>query len=105
KCTENNIEQTAVKFEVKVEKQGFPDAEDSDLECIDTRKFLVKKLSLLFIHQNAQRQELPKRYGDMVLLDATYRTTKYALPLFLLVVRTSRLSFTADGLTNVLQSG
>ncbi|KAI2642463.1 Pyruvate dehydrogenase E1 component subunit beta, mitochondrial [Labeo rohita] len=89
KCTENNIEQTAVKFEVKVEEQGFPDAEDSDLECIDTEEITSSQETFLFIHQNAQQQELLKRYGDMVLLDATYRTTKYALPLFLLVVRTN----------------
>ncbi|RXN31442.1 sentrin-specific protease 2-like isoform X2 [Labeo rohita] len=88
-CTENNVEQTAVKFEVKVEEQGFPGAEDSDLECIDTEEITSSQETFLFIHQNAQQQELLKRYGDMVLLDATYRTTKYALPLFLLVVRTN----------------
>ncbi|XP_071851723.1 uncharacterized protein [Apostichopus japonicus] len=32
---------------------------------------------------------LLERYGELVLLDATYRTTKYALPLFLMVVRTN----------------
>ncbi|PIK47802.1 hypothetical protein BSL78_15345 [Apostichopus japonicus] len=32
---------------------------------------------------------LLERYGELVLLDATYRTTKYALPLFIMVVRTN----------------
>ncbi|CAM4609535.1 unnamed protein product [Leuciscus chuanchicus] len=45
--------------------------------------------TFLFVHQSQEQQRLLKRYGDMVLLDATYRTTKYALPLFLVVVRTN----------------
>lgn len=45
--------------------------------------------TFLFVHQNAQQQQLLKRYGEMVLVDATYRTSKYALPLFLVVVRTN----------------
>ena len=35
-------------------------------------------------------QGLLKRYGDeLTLLDATYKTTRYAIPLFLLVVKTN----------------
>ncbi len=45
--------------------------------------------TFLFVHQSQEQQRLLKRYGDMVLLDATYRTTKYALPHFLVVVRTN----------------
>lgn len=43
----------------------------------------------LFVHQHEKQARLLQRYGDMVLLDATYKTTKYALPLFFLVVRTN----------------
>ncbi|XP_055073934.2 uncharacterized protein [Misgurnus anguillicaudatus] len=89
KCTENNIEQTVLKFEMKAEEQGFPGTEDSDLEGNNTHEITSSQETFLFIHQNVQQQELLKRYGDMVLLDATYRTTKYALPLFLVVVRTN----------------
>ncbi|KAJ8049966.1 hypothetical protein HOLleu_02947 [Holothuria leucospilota] len=44
----------------------------------------------LFIHQTKQQQkQLLQRDKEPVLLDATYRITKYALPLFLMVVRTN----------------
>lgn len=45
---------------------------------------------LLFCHQTKDQARLLLRYGnDMCLLDATYRTTKYALPLWFLCVRTN----------------
>lgn len=44
----------------------------------------------LFIHQEMWQQRLLRRYGsDLVLLDATYKTTKYALPLFFVCVHTN----------------
>ena len=44
----------------------------------------------LFVHQEVWQQRLLKRYGsELVLLDATYKTTKYALPLFFLCVHTN----------------
>ncbi len=43
----------------------------------------------LFVYQSGNQQRLLRRYGSLVSLDATYRTTKYALPLFFLVVRTN----------------
>mgnify|MGYP001795844229 CR=1 FL=1 len=45
---------------------------------------------LLFIHKSKWQQRLLQRYGnELCLLDATYRTTKYSLPLFFLVVKTN----------------
>jgi hypothetical protein len=45
---------------------------------------------LLFCHQTKEQSRLLSRYGnDMCLLDATYRTTKYALALWFLCVRTN----------------
>ena len=45
---------------------------------------------LLFIHQTANQKHLLQRYGnELVLLDATYRTTRYSLPLFFLAVKTN----------------
>ena len=38
--------------------------------------------TLLFVHQTAWQRRLLERYGDVCLLDATYKTTKYALPVF-----------------------
>ncbi|XP_046570097.1 uncharacterized protein LOC124278436 [Haliotis rubra] len=47
--------------------------------------------SLLLVYQADWQQMLLKRYGmDIVFLDATYRTTRYALPLFFLCVRTNQ---------------
>ena len=46
--------------------------------------------SLLFVHQNAWQRRLLERYGhDVCLLDATYKTTKYALPSFFVAVKTN----------------
>ena len=45
---------------------------------------------LLFCYQALWQRELLRRYGNNIcLLDATYKTTKYCLPLFLLVVKTN----------------
>ncbi len=46
--------------------------------------------NFLFVHQDVWQQRLLARYGsDLVLLDATYKTTKYALRLFFLCVHTN----------------
>ena len=44
---------------------------------------------LLLVHQTTWQQRLLQRYGNMCLLDATYKTTRYAVPLFFLCVRTN----------------
>lgn len=44
----------------------------------------------MFVHQEEWQQRLLLRYGsDLVLMDATYKTTKYAIPLFFLCVHTN----------------
>lgn len=40
-------------------------------------------IGFLFIHQTREQWKLLSCFGEMVLLDATYKTTKYALPLFM----------------------
>ena len=46
--------------------------------------------TLLWIHQEEWQQNLMIRYGNtMSLIDATYKTTKYDLPLFFVTVRTN----------------
>eukprot|EP00794_Sanderia_malayensis_P002783 gene2783-3220_t len=48
----------------------------------------IKKF--LFAYQSGWQKRLLQRYGnDLCLLDATYRTTKYSLPLFFLAVKTN----------------
>ena len=45
---------------------------------------------LLFVHQTAFQQGLLQKYGNSIcLLDATYKTTKYAVPLFFVAVKTN----------------
>lgn len=46
--------------------------------------------SFLFIHQEPWQQQLLKKYGNTItLIDATYKTTKYELPLFFVSVKTN----------------
>lgn len=46
--------------------------------------------TMIFVHQTKWQSRLLNRYGnDICLLDATYKTTRYALPLFFLAVRTN----------------
>ena len=46
--------------------------------------------TLLFVHQEKWQQDLLSKYGsDLTMIDATYRTTKYDIPLFFLVVPTN----------------
>ena len=45
---------------------------------------------LLFVYQSPNMQRMYRRSGStLIMLDATYRTTKYALPLFFMVVKTN----------------
>ena len=45
---------------------------------------------MLFVYQSEDMQRLYQRCGKhLVLLDATYKTTKYSLPLYFLVVQTN----------------
>ena len=42
---------------------------------------------MMFLYQSKEMKNMYERYGNqMILLDATYKTTKYALPLFFVVV-------------------
>ena len=45
---------------------------------------------LLFVHQTKFQSRLLERYGNSIfLLEATYKTTEYSLPLFFVVVKTN----------------
>ena len=44
----------------------------------------------MFVYQSNHMGRLLQRHGnEMCLLDATYKATRYALPLFFLVVKTN----------------
>jgi hypothetical protein len=51
---------------------------------------LTSEKKLLFVHQEDWQKELMVCYGNMVtLMDATYKTTKYSMPLFFVCVKTN----------------
>ena len=46
--------------------------------------------TLLYVHQEQWQQQLLTRYGNtIVLIDATYKSTKYELPMFFVTVKTN----------------
>ena len=66
--------------------------EESDDEELDNaiREVDKEENKMLFVYQNCKIRRLCRRYGrDLILLDATYKTTKYALPLYFMVVKTN----------------
>lgn len=64
---------------------------DNTISNEDTEESLEMDTStLIFCHQTKYQKHLLGKYGNqMCLLDATYRTTKYDLPLYFLCVRTN----------------
>ena len=45
---------------------------------------------MMFVYQSKEMKNMYKRYGNhMILLDATFKTQKYALPLFFVVLQTN----------------
>ena len=50
----------------------------------------ISENKIMFVYQSDEMQRLYRRYAPtLVLLDATYRTTKYPLTLYFLVVQTN----------------
>lgn len=66
----------------------------SDTEC-NVEPQIIQ--NLLFAHQTTWQRHLISRYGnEIMLLDATYKTMRYELPLFFLVVKTN-VNYTVVG--------
>lgn len=71
------------------------DIADSDDMAVDddvqmTRTHNQQGVGLLFCHQTRWQQGLLLKYGCQIcLLDATYKTSKYAMPLFFVCVKTN----------------
>lgn len=66
---------------------------DNELEECDDEiitKARKQEGRLLLVHQSVWQSRLLLKYGqDLAFLDATYKTTKYALPLFFIAVKTN----------------
>jgi len=69
-----------------------PYTDNSTLSIIDSDEVTCSsggRSGLLLVHQTEWQKRLLNRYGTMCLLDATYKTTRYAVPLFFLCVRSN----------------
>ena len=56
----------------------------------DSQTYHQFEQTLLWVHQEQWQQQLMLTYGNtMCLMDATYKTTRYDLPLFFICVRTN----------------
>ena len=64
---------------------------------VNTKECLQLEKPILYVHQDPWQQDLILRYGNLLtLMDATYKTTKYSVPLFFLCVKTN-VSYTVVG--------
>ena len=82
KITDLKESSSSTKFFLRTQ-EGEPNYFGSIVHTNESKKFL-------FVHQEEWRQKLILKYGsDLALLDATYKTTKYAMPLFFLCVNTN----------------
>ena len=92
---------TVTEEELLKEKKKKPndgdDEEDEDeinveelLIKVSSRDVIAKQKKFLYVHQEQWQRVLLVKYGNNVsLMDATYKTTKYNLPLFFIVVLTN----------------
>ena len=66
------------------------DTEEEDEDNKDLEILAEPGNSLLFVYQSKWQGRLLQKYGnELSFLDVTYKTTRYALPLFFLVVKTN----------------
>ena len=72
--------------------QSNDENEESDDEELDhaIQEGDKEENKMSFVYQNCKMRRIYRRYGrNLILLDATYKTTKYALPLYFMVVQTN----------------
>ena len=64
------------------------DIEFDEIDAVNAVASRNRKI--MFVYQSKEMKNMYEAYGNhMILLDATYKTTKYALPLFFVVVQTN----------------
>nr|XP_047145394.1 uncharacterized protein LOC105848782 isoform X2 [Hydra vulgaris] len=81
----SNIDQDCLEIKIKEWKEA-----DSSANIYFRPKERGNSAELLFVYQAFWQKKLLKKYGnEMLFLDATYKTTRYSLPLFFLVVKTN----------------
>ena len=68
----------------------YKEIKQEDNECTSDDHPMLFSQTLLYVHQEEWQQHLLRRYGNtIVLIDATYKTTKYELPMFFVTVKTN----------------
>lgn len=78
-------DQESLKVKIEEQKQASPNSNN----FLRSRDEVVgsEEEKFLFIHQKEWKRKLLLRYGgDLVLMDATYKTTKNAIPIYFLCV-------------------
>ena len=76
--------------ELPTGKDQNDDDDDDDDDDENNAVLSQAPNGLLFVHQTNNQKRLLQRYGnELTLLDPTYKTTKYSLALFFLVVKTN----------------
>lgn len=84
--TQNDANQTQ---NTESSSEADDDDIEDDIDAIQATRSSAQNHNLLFCYQSKKQRRLLSRYGNMCLLDATYRTTRYALPLFFLCLKTN----------------
>ena len=78
------------KFYFQPHKEVKAEDVDKHVPELDPQMNNATIQTLLYIHQEEWQQELLQKYGNTIaLIDATYRTTKYEIPLFFISVKTN----------------
>ena len=80
-----------VESSIITSKQFFrPFMKHEDAATLSTEVCEQFSQKLIWVHQEEWQQKLCLKYGNMIsLIDATYKATKYDLPLFFICVRTN----------------
>ena len=81
--------ESTVKKTVEDSDSEKSESSETELEKSTKKEIYNTKGKLTFVYQSPDMKYLYQKYAShLVLLDATYKTTKYALPLFFPVVKT-----------------
>jgi len=86
----SKLDQENLQKKIQQWEKDSPSSTQYFRPYIDTEEDSKSPQSLLWIHQEEWQKQILAKYGNTItLIDATYKTTKYDVPLFLLSVRTN----------------
>ena len=88
-CTDNKMDDEKAPDFAEDDDDDDDDDDYTPLHKISPEDIASKKNNFLYVHQEKWQQDLLVRCGNICLIDATYKTTKYNLPLFFVCVLTN----------------